>query len=640
MDLRTVLVALLVMAPVVGALLCAVLGSTTLRSIVVLSTGFVLALAALLIVPLTPFKLSGGSLFGIDLNRVIPVGDFLLLIVVVFYGLKHRHVAIIALGLFQVLMLLVLEFFLAEAIPAFQRITCDQLAVMMVLIISIVGSIICYQAIPYMEEHERHYRPARSRQPRFFSVMLIFLGAMNGLVLFNDLTFIYFFFEATTLCSFLLIGHDRTTIATRNALRALWMNSAGGAAFILGIVAAYHAAGTLELRQVLAGSGPAGSGGYLLALALLCVAAFVKSAQFPFQSWLLGAMVAPTPVSALLHSSTMVKVGVYMVLRLAPGFEGTLLSQSVAVFGAFGFLAGAALAVGQSNGKKVLAYSTISNLGLIFACVGLDTAEAMTAAMLLLVFHAVIKAMLFLSVGAIEQRIASRDIEEMRGLYAVMPVTALITVAGVGMMIMPPFGVLLSKWMAMQAAAKNLYVIVMIALGSALTVMYWARWAGTLMSDPFAGRFHREQQPVLTWMALVPLCAVAAALSVAAPWLYLRMIVPVLGASYVPSYSVAGGILENATGAFAVLPLSLVALFGLIVAVMALKRAFGARIVPGYMSGIQTDEPAMFKGPMNRPVKAEAKNYYLDSIFGEKRLTDWLNLGAGILLTLILGGAL
>jgi ech hydrogenase subunit A len=144
--------------------------------------------------------------------------------------------------------------------------------------------------------------------------------------------------------------------------------------------------------------------------------------------------------------------------------------------------------VGQSNGKKVLAYSTISNLGLIFACTGLNTAESMIAAMLLLAFHAVIKAMLFLSVGAIEQHIASRDIEDMRGLYAVMPLTALITVSGVIMMIMPPFGVLLSKWMAMEAAAQNLYVIVMIALGSALTVIYWARWAGTLMSDPFAGR--------------------------------------------------------------------------------------------------------------------------------------------------------
>ncbi len=123
------------------------------------------------------------------------------------------------------------------------------------------------------------------------------------------------------------------------------------------------------------------------------------------------------------------------------------------MFGAFSFLAGAALAVGQSNGKKVLAYSTISNLGLIFACAGINTAEAMTAAMLLLIFHAVVKALLFLSVGAIEQHIASRDIEDMRGLYAVMPLTALITVAGVLMMIMPPFGVLLSKWMAMEAAA-------------------------------------------------------------------------------------------------------------------------------------------------------------------------------------------
>jgi ech hydrogenase subunit A len=640
MDLRAVLVALLVMAPVAGALLCALLRARVVRSAVVLSTGFVLALAALLLIPLTPFKLGGDSLFGIDLHRVIQAGDYLLLLVILFYGLKYRHVVIVALGVFQVVMLLVLDFFLIHEAPAFDLIYCDQLALMMVLIIAIVGSIICYQAIPYMEAHEHHYHPAHSRQPRFFFVMLLFLGAMNGLVLFNDLTFIYFFFEVTTLCSFLLIGHDRTTIATQNALRALWMNSAGGAAFILGILAAYQATGTLELQGVLESPGAAGAGVYLLSLALFCVASFIKSAQFPFQSWLLGAMVAPTPVSALLHSSTMVKVGVYVVLRLAPGFAGTLVSQSIAVFGAFCFLAAAALAIGQSNGKKVLAYSTISNLGLIFACAGLNTAEALTAAMLLLLFHAVIKAMLFLSVGAIEQRIESRDIEDMRGLYAVMPVTALITVAGVGMMIMPPFGVLLSKWMAMQAAAQNLHLILMIAVGSAFTVMYWARWAGTLMSDPFAGRFRPEEQPVLTWMALMPLCLGGAILSVCAPWLYLRLIVPVLEGPYTPTYTVAGGILENATGSFAVLPLSLAALLGVIVAVIALKRAFGARIVPAYMSGLQTDTPSMFKGPMNRPVRAEAKNYYLDSIFGEQRLTDWLNLGGGILLTLILGGAL
>jgi len=288
----------------------------------------------------------------------------------------------------------------------------------------------------------------------------------------------------------------------------------------------------------------------------------------------------------------------------------------------------------------VLAYSTISNLGLIFACTGFNTAESMIAGMLLLAFHAVVKAMLFLSVGAIEQHIESRDIEDMRGLYAVMPVTALITVAGVIMMIMPPFGLLLSKWMAMQAAAQNLFVIVMVALGSALTVIYWARWAGTLMSDPFAGRFRPERQPVLTWMALGSLCIGAGAMSVLAPWIYLRWITPMLTLPYWASYVFKGGGLENAYGSFAVLPLSAVALLGLIVAVIALKRAFQARIVSPYLSGIQTGEPSMFRGPMNQPVKAEAKNYYLDTIFGEDRLTNWVNLGGGILLTLILGGAL
>ena len=641
MDMRAGLTAILVLAPFCGALLCAFLGGNrTIRSIIVLATGAILIASALGLAPHVPFRLAADTLIGVNLPVLIQAADFLLLLVILYYGVKYRHPVIIALAVLQIGMAVYLEAFLIKGPLPAERIFCDHLSLMMVLIISIVGSIICYQALPYMDNHEHHYHVARSRQPRFFFVMLLFLGGMNGLVLFNDLTFIYFFFEVTTLCSFLLIGHDRTSIATQNALRALWMNSVGGTAFMAGMIAAYIATGSLDLQKVLVAPWLAGVEMYLLALALLSLAAFVKSAQFPFQSWLLGAMVAPTPVSALLHSSTMVKVGVYLVLRLAPGFRDTLLSDSIAVFGAFGFLAGAALAVGQSNGKKVLAYSTISNLGLIFACAGLNTAEAMIAAMLLLAFHAVVKAMLFLSVGAIEQHIESRDIEDMRGLYAVMPLTALITVAGVIMMIMPPFGVLLSKWMAMEAAARNLYVIMMVSLGSALTVIYWARWAGTLMSDPFAGRFRPERQPVLTWLALGPLCVGAGVMSVLAPWLYTRLITPMMTSPYSPAYVFKSGGLENVYGAFAILPLSAVALLGLIVAVIALKRAFHAKIVSPYLSGVQTGEPSMFLGPMNLPVKAEAKNYYLDTIFGEARLTDWVNLGGGILLTLIVGGAL
>ena len=630
---------ILIILPFLAAIVCYLIRVSGVRSIVILITGGVLITSAVLLIPLTPFSLSPQPFFGVSIHVIVQALDFLLLLIILYFGFKHRHIVIKALALFQIIFLLYFEFFLIQDKPDTSTLYCDHLTLVMVLIVSIVGSLICFQGIPYMKNHEEHLRLKRSRQHQFFFVMMLFLSAMNGLVLSNDMLIFYFFFELTTLCSFLLIAHDGTKEAIKNAVRALWMNSLGGGAFILALVGIYRETGTLELQQII-NSGNIGTGVYLLSLALLCFAAFTKSAQFPFQSWLLGAMVAPTPVSALLHSSTMVKVGVYLVLRLSPVMRETFLSQSVALIGAFTFLAAAALAVGQSNGKKVLAYSTISNLGLIFACAGLNTPESIVAGMLLLVFHAIIKALLFLCVGAIEQHIASRDIEDMRGLYADMPLTALMTVMGVIMMIMPPFGILLGKWMAMEAAASNLYVIIMIALGSALTVMYWARWAGTLMSDPFAGRFKPERQPFLTCGALGSLCAGAGLLSTAAPWLYIQMIVPALSRAYLPPYTTQNGILENPYGAFAVFPLSLVAVFGFVVAILAVKRAAKARVVKPYLSGLQVAEPGVFIGPMNQLVKAEAQNYYLSSIFGEKKLTTWINLGAGVLLTLMVGGAL
>jgi ech hydrogenase subunit A len=630
--------ALLIVGPCISAVVCYFIRWSRIRSMVILLTGGLLMAGALALMPLTPFSFSPRPFLGVDVRVIVQLADFLLLGVILLIGFKKRSMVIKVLGFFQIVFLAYLEFFLTAHRTSSAIFFGDHLSLLMIFIINIVGSLICFQAIPYMKKHEEHQNLQRSKQHQFYFVMLLFLGAMNGLVLCNDMTFLYFFFELTTLCSFLLIAHDGTDIAVKNAIRALWMNSLAGAAFIIALIGLYRATGTLELQQILNSARPA-SVFFLLSLALFSFAAFIKSAQFPFQSWLLGAMVAPTPVSALLHSSTMVKVGVYLVLRLAPAINSTFLSQCIAVFGGFAFLSAAALAVGQSNGKKVLAYSTISNLGLIFACAGLNTAYAITAALLLIAFHAIIKALLFLCVGAIEQHIASRDIEDMRGLYADMPLTALMTVMGVIMMIMPPFGILLSKWMAMEAAADNLYVIIMIALGSALTVMYWARWAGTLMSDPFAGKFKPERQPFLTWGALGALCAGAGLLSTAAPWLYMQMIVPALS-PYQPPYTTHNGILENAYGVFAVLPLSLVAALGFVIAILAVKRATKARVVKPYLSGVQTAESGVFTGPMNQLVKAEAKNYYLSSIFGESKLTTWINLGAGVLLTLMAGGAL
>jgi hypothetical protein len=159
------------------------------------------------------------------------------------------------------------------------------------------------------------------------------------------------------------------------------------------------------------------------------------------------------------------------------------------------------------------------------------------------------------------------------------------------------------------------------------------------MSDPFAGRFKPERQPLLTWLALGALCAGAGLLSMAAPWLY-QHIVPALNQVYLPPFTSHNGILENAYGVFAVLPLSFVAVLGFAVAILAVKRASRARVVKPYLSGVQLAESGIFIGPMSQPVKAEAKNYYLSSIFGEKKLTTWINLAAGVLLTLMAGGTL
>lgn len=181
-------------------------------------------------------------------------------------------------------------------------------------------------------------------------------------------------------------------------------------------------------------------------LLLFSLAAFTKAAQMPFQSWLLGAMVAPTPTSALLHSSTMVKAGVFLLIKISPCLGFTIPGFLVMTVGIATFLFCALAAISQSNAKRVLAYSTISNLGLIVACAGVGTDGAIWAAIFLLIFHAVAKSLLFLCVGTAEHHIGSRNIEDMDDLFERMPRLARLMAIGIMGMFIAPFGMLVSKW--------------------------------------------------------------------------------------------------------------------------------------------------------------------------------------------------
>ena len=220
----------------------------------------------------------------------------------------------------------------------------------------------------------------------------------------------------------------------------------------------------------------------LLPAALLCFAGITKSAQYPFSSWLLGAMVAPTPVSALLHSSTMVKAGVYLVLRMSPVVTGTSVGLLVALVGGTTFLIGSLAAITTSEAKRVLAYSTVANLGLVVLCGGIGTYEAVWAGVILIIFHAVAKCLLFLCVGVVEHKLHSRNIEDMSGLVIHMPRVAVMMLIGMAGMFLAPFGMLISKWVVLRAVVDAWPPLcVFIVFGSAATLFFWVKWMGKLV---------------------------------------------------------------------------------------------------------------------------------------------------------------
>ena len=625
------LLLLVIGLPAVAALACAVVPWRGVRTALILLTGISLAAASIALFVDGKGTCSPQPLFGLSWDAIVAAADFALLGLMLVYAVLYRSAIVAVLVVLQAGPLAFFESQMLDhhaEVPAF---AIDNLALVMVLIVSLIGSIIVAFAVPYMQEHEGHLKLTRTRQPRFFFFMVLFLGAMNGLVLSNNLLWLYFFFEITTFCSFMLIGHDGTPLARTNAVRALWMNSAGGVAFVVGIFGVYGVLGTVDLQKILA--HPAG-GMLLVPVAALCFAGFTKAAQIPCQSWLLGAMVAPTPVSALLHSSTMVKAGVYLVVRLAPTFAGTFMSTAIATCGAFTFVAAAAMAVGQSNGKKILAYSTISNLGLIIACAGLATPGSLSAAVYLMVFHAVSKGLLFLAVGTIEQGIGSRDIEDMWGLYVRMPRTTLVAVIGILTMMAPPFGVLLSKWVAIEAASRTPVIVALIAIGSALSVVVYTRWAGMMLRVPSdLGRPAPEVLAPLTKVALYSLAAVALLLPAAVPTMYSRVLAPLFNPGDQPMNIGVAAVHDRA---FALYGLYGAFVVGLLLAFVLARPSGRVRFTPPYMSGVPADRLATaFVGPMNAPVTVISSNYYVSALFGEERLTVWVNAGAVALLALV-----
>lgn len=306
--------------------------------------------------------------------------------------------------------------------------------------------------------YARYYMSPKDPVPRFFSFLLAFMGAMQGVVLSGNLIQMVMFWELTSLTSFLLIGywHHRAD-ARRGARMAFTVTSMGGLSLLLGVVLLGYICGSYDLDKVLASGHIVQEHPlYLLTLCLIALGAFTKSAQFPFHFWLPHAMAAPTPVSAYLHSATMVKAGIFLLMRLWPVLSGT--PEWTWIIGGAGvctMLLGSFIAIYQNDLKGLLAYSTISHLGLITVLLGMGTQLAMVAAIFHTLNHATFKASLFMAVGIIDHETGTRDMRKLRGLFRAMPYTSsLAIVASAAMAGVPLLNGFLSKEMFFSEALQ------------------------------------------------------------------------------------------------------------------------------------------------------------------------------------------
>ena len=423
----------------------------------------------------------------------------------------------------------------------------DGLAWMFALLITGIGTLVALYA--------RYYLSPGDPMPRFFSFFLAFMGAMLGVVLSGNLIQLAFFWELTSLFSFLLIGywHHRND-ARRGALMALTITGAGGLALLAGVLLLGRIVGSYDLDAVLAaGAQIRAHALYRPMLVLILLGALTKSAQFPFHIWLPRAMAAPTPVSAYLHSATMVKAGVFLLARLWPALAGT--PEWFWIVGTAGLVTlvlGALLAMLQSDLKGLLAYSTLSHLGLITLLLGLNRDLAAVAAVFHIMNHATFKASLFMAAGIVDHETGTRDMRRLHGLRRAMPITGLLAgVASCAMAGVPLLNGFLSKEMffaeTMEFAEWPWIGSVLPAVATvagAFAVAYSLRVAAGLFFGPPPSDLPRQPHEPPRWMRvpvelLVLLCllvGIAPQWSVGAPLALAAQ--PVVGGA-LPAYSLA-----------------------------------------------------------------------------------------------------
>lgn len=602
---------LLVVVPLVAALMLLLIKDNSTRKIIVKLAA--IAVGALAITTaVTYFNKPTVLQEGIPyLGEIVMAVDVVTAAAILYYCFRYNRRLVALLEIVQVAIIFYFEFEQGHYVKTYSPFIVDNFALVMILIAGIIGSLIAVYSLGYMEEFQKEHPDVEDRRPFFFFVIFMFLAAMFGLVICNNLLYMYTCWEITSFSSFLLIGYTRKDEAIRNSFKALWMNLLGGLAFAIAIAMLGFEFYTLELTTFITMEHTSKAVDLIVALLVFC--GFTKAAMMPFSGWLLGAMVAPTPTSALLHSSTMVKAGVFLIIKLCPLLGSNQAGIMAMMVGGITFLFASCAAISQSDGKKVLAYSTISNLGLIVCCSGIGTYEAAWTAIMIVIFHAIAKSLCFLSVGTAEQQLGSRNIESFDGMFNSMPQLTLCILTGMCGMFLAPFGMLISKWAAMRSfvdAGHPLLVLVLV-YGSATTLFYWCKWLGKICTYIPTDNKKEEGVHGEQWLALKSLASMTVVVCLLFPLISEYVVSPYLANIYRFVMEVIS------RGNFLIMGVMVLILVGL---PFRFGKGRKKKQVITQLSGRNTGENVSFIATTGVVTPVTLRNWYMEAWFGEKKM--------------------
>ncbi len=376
----------------------------------------------------------------------------------------------------------------------------DGLGVLLASIATVIGCLAVIFSIDYMKGEEQ--------LARYFAFMLFFIGAMAGLVLTGSLFCMFLFWEITALCSYALISFNNDDPkAIAGGIKALIMTQVGGAGLLVGALIVYAYTGSFEINSFLKDPSQVPAGMLAFTAFGFLIAATAKSAQFPFQTWLPDAMEAPTPISALIHAATMVNAGVYLLARFYPAFKDVSgWTASVIAVGMITALLASLMGLVATDLKRVLAYSTVSQLGYMVFAVGTG---AIFASSFHLLSHAIFKALLFLAAGAVIHSVGTREMKQMGGLGKQMPIVRNVFVIGACALVgLPIFNGFWSKELILEAGLVSTPVwTAFMFLGAGLTALYTVRMVWLVFFGQSRGRLHGHDAGTAMKVALYPLAA-------------------------------------------------------------------------------------------------------------------------------------